>query len=392
VPAYDYLIIGGGMTAEYAVRGIRSVDASRTIGIISNDTHPPYKRPPLSKALWKGEPVESIWLRAATEHAQIHTGVTATAIDRSGRSVTDDRGQQYKFRKLLLATGGRVRTLPGSADGIVYFRSFDDYERLRQIVGHKQRFVVIGGGFTGSEVAAALAMNGSKVTIMFPEKGIGTRIYPAGLAQYITGYFEGKGVRVMAETSVAGIAQRGETYVITTNTGKEIVADGVIAGIGIMPNVELARAAGLTIGNGIVVNAQLQTSDPDIFAAGDVAEFFNPSLSRRLRLEHEDNAKVMGEHAGRNMAGRNDPYTHLPFFYSDLFELGYEAVGLLNSSLKVVEDWKEKYKEGIVYYLEDTKLVGVLLWNTWDQVDKARQLIAGGGEYTEKTIRGKLPA
>jgi 3-phenylpropionate/trans-cinnamate dioxygenase ferredoxin reductase component len=392
LPGYDYLIVGGGMTAEYAVRGIRSLDASGAIGIISNEAHPPYKRPPLSKALWKGEPVENIWLHSAMEHSKIHSGIVATSIDRSRRSVTDNNGTEYTYCKLLLATGGRVRTIPSDVDGIIYFRTFDDYEKLRGLAGRRQHFTVIGGGFTGSEIAAALAMNGKKVTIIFPEKGIGARIYPPGLSQYITRHFEEKGVRVLAETGVAGFARKGEAYAVTTNKGEIIPADGVIAGIGILPNVELAQLAGLNIGNGILVNPQLQTSDPDIYAAGDVAEFFNPSLARRLRLEHEDNAKVMGEHAGKNMAGSTEPYTHLPFFYSDLFELGYEAVGQLNTTFQVVEDWKEEFKEGVLYYLEGKKLVGVLLWNTWDQVDKARQLIAEGGEYTTETIRGKLPA
>ncbi len=392
MPAYDYLIIGGGMTADYAVQGIRSLDLAGSIGIISNDTQPPYKRPPLSKALWKGEPVDSIWLHAAKDHAEIHTTTTAKHLDRQKKLVTDEHGRQYRYRKLLLATGGRVRTLPDDVQGIIYFRTYDDYERLHRLSRTKNRFVVIGGGFTGSEVAAALAMNNKEVTMVFPDEGIGARVYPQRLSRYITEYFLTKGVHVLSNRGVGSIIRTGDTYRVRTTGGEEIVADAIVAGIGMLPNVELAQVAGITTGNGILVNQQLQTSDPDIYAAGDVAEFPNPALMQNIRMEHEDNAKVMGEHAGRNMAGSTAPYIHLPFFYSDLFDLGYEAVGLLNSTFQVVEEWKEEFREGVLYYLHEERVAGVLLWNTWGQLDPARRLIAESGPYTSGTVIGRLPA
>ncbi len=140
---------------------------------------------------------------------------------------------------------------------------------------------------------------------------------------------------------------------LTTKSGREIVADAVVAGIGLLPNLELAKTAGLATGNGIMVDEYLLTSRPDIYAAGDVAEFYNPALGKRMRVEHEDNANTMGLQAGRNMAGAAEPYHHLPFFYSDLFELGYEAVGELDAHLTVVADWKEPYQTGVLYYLKE---------------------------------------
>jgi NADPH-dependent 2,4-dienoyl-CoA reductase/sulfur reductase-like enzyme len=154
--------------------------------------------------------------------------------------------------------------------------------------------------------------------------------------------------------------------------------------------VELAQAAGLKIANGIVVDDTLHTNQPDIFAAGDVAEFSNPALGKRLRIEHEDNANSMGKQAGRNMAGANEPYLHLSFFYSDLFELGYEAVGELDPRLETFVDWKEKFKKGVVYYLADGRVRGVLLWNVWDSVPKARELIAEPGPFTAEDLKGRL--
>jgi NADPH-dependent 2,4-dienoyl-CoA reductase/sulfur reductase-like enzyme len=178
---------------------------------------------------------------------------------------------------------------------------------------------------------------------------------------------------------------------VKTALGRELLVDGVIAGLGIEPNKALAAAAGLEVDNGIVVDALLRTRHPDIYAAGDVANFYNPALGKRIRVEHEDNANTMGKHAGRNMAGEQASYDYLPFFYSDLFDLGYEAVGELDARSTIVADWKEPYREGVVYYLQDGRVRGVLLWNVWGQVDAARQLIAEPGPFRPDDLRGRLP-
>jgi NADPH-dependent 2,4-dienoyl-CoA reductase/sulfur reductase-like enzyme len=168
--------------------------------------------------------------------------------------------------------------------------------------------------------------------------------------------------------------------------------DAVVAGIGVVPNTELAAAAGLEVDDGLVVDDRLRTGHPDVFAAGDVARFISPALGGRTRVEHEDNALTMGRAAGRAMAGEESPYTHLPSFYSDLFELGYEAVGAMDPRGETVADWKEPFREGVVYYLAQGRVRGVLLWNTWDQVDAARALIAEPGPFRAADLRGRLPA
>jgi NADPH-dependent 2,4-dienoyl-CoA reductase/sulfur reductase-like enzyme len=333
-----------------------------------------------------------VWLRNAKDHAKIHASRTATGIKTKEKQVVDDRGEVYAFNKLLIATGGRVRTLPYEVDGIIYFRTLDDYKMLRLCTEKGARSVIIGGGFIGSEIAAALAMNQQKVTMIFPEEGSGARVYPPRLAKFLNDYYASKGVEVHAKEGVASIIRQGAAYLVRTSKGKEFQADTVVAGIGIQPNLELAQSAGLDVGNGILVNELLQTSHSDIYAAGDVANFLNPALGARIRVEHEDNANVMGERAGKNMAGEQKPYHHLPFFYSDLFELGYEAVGELDSRLEIIEDWKDEFREGVIYYLDKQRLRGVLLWNTWGQVDSARALIAGKGTFTPQSLKGKLPA
>ena len=196
---------------------------------------------------------------------------------------------------------------------------------------------------------------------------------------------------MLAGETVADVEIHGNQYAVKTNRHRRIVVDGVIAGLGIEPNLELARKARLRIDDGIVVNKFLRTSAPDIFAAGDVAAFYNPALAKRMRVEHEDNANTMGEAAGHNMAGQAEPYNHLPFFYSDLFDLGYEAVGELDSRLETVVDWKKPNREGVVYYLRGGRVRGVLLWNVWGQVDAARKLIGQRDPFRAKDLKGKLP-
>jgi 3-phenylpropionate/trans-cinnamate dioxygenase ferredoxin reductase subunit len=392
MPHYPYLIIGGGMTAAAAVQGIRAIDPSGAIGLIGIETHPPYQRPPLTKGLWKGTPLDDVWISIEQQGVDLHLGRMVQALDAQGKRVTDDQGTTYTFDKLLLATGGTPRRFSWGADRVIYYRTLDDYQRLRALVEQGQRFAVIGGGFIGSEIAAALAMNQKDVVMIFPEEGIGARIFGPDLARFLNDFYRQNGVEVLTGETIVGLDRRGEQLALKTGRGQELMVDGVVAGIGIEPNTALAQAAGLAVDNGVVVDALLRTSHPDIYAAGDVANFLNPALGKRIRVEHEDNANTMGKHAGQNMAGEPMPYDHLPFFYSDLFDLGYEAVGDLDAQLEIVADWKEPFREGVLYYLRDGRVRGVLLWNVWEQVDAARRLIAAPGPFQTADLIGRLPA
>jgi NADPH-dependent 2,4-dienoyl-CoA reductase/sulfur reductase-like enzyme len=397
VPNYKYLIVGGGMTAAAAVGGIREADASGSVGLIGGEKHSPYDRPPLSKGLWKNKPFDSIWRKLPGQSVELRQGRKAVTLDAEHKRVTDDQGTVYGYDKLLLATGGTPRRLPFGDGQIIYYRTVDDYERLRALTAQGQRFAVIGGGFIGSEIAAALTLNGKSVVMAFPNEAVGARMFPPDLARFLNDFYRQKGVEVLAGELAGGLEEREGRHVLKVRKAqgqgeREVAADGVVAGIGIVPNVELAQAAGLTVDNGIRVDASLRTSHPDIYAAGDVANFHNPALDKRLRVEHEDNANTMGQLAGQAMAGRSVNYDHLPFFYSDLFELGYEAVGEVDSRLETVADWKESYREGVVYYLRDGRVRGVLLWNVWEQVDAARRLIAEPGPFHPESLKGRLPA
>jgi 3-phenylpropionate/trans-cinnamate dioxygenase ferredoxin reductase subunit len=390
MPHYNYLIIGGGMTADAAVHGIREVDAVGSIGLISMEADTPYDRPPLTKALWKDKAVESIWRHTEKERVEFHLQREVKTIQLSQKQVVDDQGEFYGFDKLLLATGGRPRLLPFGDDRIIYYRTLADYRRLRALTEQRKRFAVIGNGFIASEIAAALAMNGKEVVMIFPGEAICQRLFPRDLSSFVTNYYREKGVELVAGQSASGLEERDGQFVLRSSTGREVLASAVVAGIGIQPNVELAERASLKVENGIVVNELLQTSIPDIYAAGDVAEFYSPDLGNFRRVEHEDNANTMGRMAGRNMAGKSEPYRYLPSFYSDLFDLGYEAVGELDARLETFADWKEPFREGVVYYLRDGRVRGVLLWNVWGQVEAARTLISQPGPFQPQDLKGRL--
>lgn len=390
---YKYVIVGGGMTADAAIEGIRQADPSGSIALLGSETHPPYNRPPLTKALWKGQPLDSIWRRPSPQGVDLRLGRTVAVLDPRQRRVTDDQGTTYEWEKLLLATGGTPRRLDGGDGGrVIYYRTLDDYTRLRALTEQGEQFAVIGAGFIGSEIAAALAMNNKRVALLFPGEGLGGRVYPPDLSRFLNEFYRDKGVDVRPGQRIAGVEVAGDKTRVRTQSGPDLLVDGVVAGLGIEPNTGLARAAGLETNDGVVVDEMLRTSHPDVYAAGDVALFQNPALGRRIRVEHEDNANTMGKTAGRNMAGEAGPYHHLPFFYSDLFDLGYEAVGDLDPRLETFADWKLPNREGVVYYLQHGRVRGVLLWNTWDQVEAARRLIAEPGPFRPADLKGRLPA
>jgi NADPH-dependent 2,4-dienoyl-CoA reductase/sulfur reductase-like enzyme len=390
---FNYLIIGGGMTADAATQGIRELDPDGSIGLISAEPDPPYNRPPLTKGLWKGKPFESIWRHTDTRNVDLRLGLRVETLDIRRRRVTDEEDEVYSFDKLLLATGGEPRRLPFDSDEqIIYYRTLADYQNLRALADAGQRFVVIGGGFIGSEIAAALAMHGNEVILLFPGRGICSRLFPRELSDFLNEFYRDKGVQVLPNESVTDLKKQGKQFVLATASNLEITADSLVVGIGIRPNVELARQAGLLLDDGIVVNEVLATSNPDVYAAGDVAMFYNSALGERVRVEHEDNALTMGRQAGRNMVGAAEPYLHQPYFYSDLFELGYEAVGDLDARLETVADWVEPFHKGVIYYLQQGRVQGVLLWNVWEQVDAARELIAARQVVQPEDLKGRLPA
>ena len=390
---YKHIIIGGGMTGSAAVQGIRKNDKDGSIAMFSKERFGPYNRPPLTKGLWNGKELDDIMRPMDKYDVDLYLDTAIEKIHPDEKMIVSQTGDQFKYQKLLLATGGHPIHLPNTPQGVIFYRTRADYETLKQQIETKDHFCVIGGGFIGSEIAAALTKNNKKATMIFPEVGISGLRFPDDLAEFLNDYYRDKGVNVLDGYLVDSITKSGEQYQIKykrpdSERLSEETFDGVIVGVGIKPNVQLAEDAGLQVEDGIVVNEFLQTDHPDIFAAGDVSYFKNFALDERTRVEHEDNANTMGMAAGLNMSGEMEKYDHFPFFYSDLFDLGYEAVGDLDKDLETYSDWIEPFKKGTIFYLNDGKIRGLIFWNLWGKVDKGRTLIREGKTYKKEALSG----
>jgi NADPH-dependent 2,4-dienoyl-CoA reductase/sulfur reductase-like enzyme len=297
------------------------------------------------------------------------------------------------YRQLLLATGGAPRKLDvpgGDLEGLYYYRYLGDYLALRAETAAGKSAVVIGGGFIGSEMAAALNLNQVEVALLIRGKHLVPQVFPESLSLALQKQYGERGVRVLTEDSPASIERTGDRFVVETQGGARLEADMVVIGIGIAPAIELAEKAGADVENGVIVNECLETSHADVYAAGDNAFFPYQALGIRTRIEHWDHAINQGKQAGRNMAGANEAYTYMPFFFSDLFDFGYEAVGAVDSRLQVFADWQKENDTGVLYYLDQGKVRGAMMCNVWDKVPEARELILKGETVTPDDLRGAI--
>lgn len=392
---HKFVIVGGGLAGASAVQGIREYDKDGSILLIGKEKNLPYHRPPLSKKLWLGQKrVDEIFVNDEPFYDRnsvtVVTGTEVTALDAGRKTITCENGVTYRFDRLLLATGGMPRTLsiPGGAlEEICYFRYLDDYLRMRSEAAEGKSAVVIGGGFIGSEIAAVLNANKVDVTMIFPASHLVDRVFPEYLGKAIQSRYIERGIKILAGDKPVSFSHEESRFLTRTANGNQIESDMLIVGVGITPSIELADIAGLKTGNGIITNEYLQTSHPDIYAAGDNAYFPYLTLGRSMRVEHWDNALNQGLWAGRNMAGAHESFNYMPYFFSDLFEFGYEAVGEVSAKLETFADWQKENDTGVIYYLEDGKVRGVMMCNVWEKVDAARELIRKAERVTTEDLR-----
>lgn len=394
--AYTYIIVGAGLAGGCVADAIREYDKKGSVLLVGDEQHLPYDRPDLSKKLWFGKKkLGQIFLHDQKFYdenkIQVTLGSRIVELDAKLKFVKDDKGNTYRYDKLLLATGGIPRTLSipgGNLGGICYYRFLDDYLRIRKEAKEGKFAVVIGGGFIGSEITAALNINKVNVTMVFPEPYLVQRVFPDYLGKAIQQHYIERGITILCEDQPASFIKCGGKFITKTGEGKEIESDLLIIGVGITPVVDLAQEAGLKVSNGIEVNEYLQSSDPNIYAAGDNAFFPYQALGQNMRVEHWDNAVNQGKWAGRNMAGANEKYDYLPYFFSDLFEFGYEAVGEVDSQLETFADWQKENDTGVIYYLKDGKVRGAMMCNVWGKVDAARELIKKGERVRPESLAG----
>jgi NADPH-dependent 2,4-dienoyl-CoA reductase/sulfur reductase-like enzyme len=394
---YRYLIVGGGMVADAAARGVRELDTDGTIGVLSEDVDRPYARPALSKKLWTDPDFswdEKVDLHTEETGAEFLLGTRVVSIDRATKTVTTADGATHGYEQLLIATGGKPRGLPGlePSDRVLDYRSAADYRRLRTLADAGAHVVVVGGGYIGTEIAAGVVQTGARVTLVDPDEVVGGAMFPDDLARAFQQRFVDHGVELRTGRRVTEGSQTADGVTLTLDDGSVVEADAVVVGLGIEPVTGLAADAGLTVDDGIVVSSTLVTDDPAVFAAGDVARYPDRILGTR-RVEHVDNAQQQGRQAGRDLADADETYDHTPMYYSNVFDMGYEAVGTVSTDLRTVEDWQDPTVTGVVYYLdEDDTVRGVLLWNVSDKTDEARKVLAEANAITPDMLPGRITA
>lgn len=378
-----FAIVGANLAGGRAAETLRAEGFDGRIVLIGAEPHRPYERPPLSKEALRGEaPYEKAFLCSEEWYVEndieLRLGVTATEFDPAAREIGLDGGERVAFDKLLLATGGRVRRLavPGAdLDGVLTLRTIDDSERIRARLIPGAPVVVIGAGFIGSEVAASAKMLGCRVTVLeVAPVPLGRALGPE-LGRIMGEIHREHGVDLRTGTGVERIeGDRGVARVVASD-GATLEAAAVIVGVGIDPEDGLARRAGLEVSNGIVVNERCETSAPDIYAAGDVANHPNPILGERIRVEHWQNAQNQGAAAARAMLGHAEPFAEIPWFWSDQYDLNIQMAGHATSWDRIVFRGDVDARSFSAFYLRGGLIAAALAVNRAKDVRAARGLI-----------------
>ncbi|MEO6997088.1 MAG: FAD-dependent oxidoreductase [Terracoccus sp.] len=390
-----YLIVGGGLAASRAVEGIRSLDQSGSIVLVTEEERLPYERPPLSKAALKGDdPVESAFTHEkgwyADNHVDLRVGDPATSLDASENTVTLEDGAVVGYDNLLLATGSSARALdvPGAdLDGVLYLRRMPESTALRARFAAGHRMVIVGAGWIGLEVAAAAVEAGCQVTVVEPQPSPLFGVLGPEIGAWFADLHRSHGVKFQFGEGVERLTGEGHVTGVVTKSGPTVPADTVVVGVGISPNTGLAEAAGLQIDNGIVTDSSLRSSDRQVWAAGDVASWLSPTLETHVRVEHWANANDGGYAAGRSMAGSDELYDPIPFFFSDQYDVGLEYAGYVarGAETELVVRGDLASNEFMAFWVvpaegsdaggDGVRVLAGMHVNVWDTIDAVQQLV-----------------
>ena len=391
-----YVIVGGGLAGFNAIPAIRERDPDGRLILVTEEKERPYDRVPLSKRYLQGAlSRDGIFLRPPEfydeNRVELSTGRRATDLDVNTKRLSLDDGREVRYEKLLLATGGTPRRLPlpgADLPGIHYLRTLEDSDALKEAMAHARKLVVVGGGFIGCEVAAAGVMKGLDTTVIEVGPYLLNMAFDEPTGRWVTEYLASKGLKTRCgERAAKFLGRDGRVSGVETTGGATVPADLVVVGVGLAPNADLAKAAGIQVDNGIVVNDHLQTSAPDVYAAGDVARFFAPVFDRHLRVEHYDVAVRHGKVAGANMAAGDVAFTDLPYFFSDMFELRIHVHGILGDHDRAILRGERRLTDRggfIQFYMKGPRIMAYLGVNRKLKEERAAQkLIASRREFLD---------
>lgn len=376
-----FLIIGAGLAGARAAETLRGEGFDGRVVLVGDEAELPYERPPLSKAVLRGEePEEKARLHDQAFYAdraiELRTGAAVTHLDATARVATIDGRERLSFDAALLATGAAPRPLavPGAdLTGVHYLRTLADVRRLRPALSG--RVAVVGAGWIGTEVAASARALGAEVILLDPNPLPLQGVLGPELGAVFRDLHSEHGVDLRLGTGVIGLHGRERVEAVETDRGERIEVDGVVVGIGVKPRVQLAERAGLAVDGGVITDEFLRTSAPSVYAAGDVAAAYHPSYGTRIRVEHWSAALNQGPVAARNMAGGLDAYTRLPYFFSDQYDMGMEYVGWARRWDEVVFRGDVDGRKFIAFYLSGARVVAAMAVNTWDVIEPLRRLI-----------------
>ena len=389
-----FVIVGASLAGAKAAETLREEGFTGRVVLVGEENELPYERPPLSKGYLQGkEPKEKAFVHDAEwyqkNNVELLLGVTATALDTTAHTVTLDRGDALRYDKLLLATGSAVRRLelPGvDNDGVRYLRTMAESHALKESLREGANVLVVGAGWIGLETAAAAVEHGARVTVVEMDTLPLRRVLGDEVAQIFADLHRARGVGFRFSRQIREFNGRdGRLAGAVLDDGTEVPADVAVIGVGIRPRTELAEAAGLEVNNGVVTDASLRTSDPDVYACGDVASFYHPMLGRHIRVEHWSNALNGGKAAARSMLGQQVSYDRVPYFYTDQYDLGMEYAGyvepggydrvVFRGNHSIVDG---KTPEFLVFWVRDGRVLAGMNVNIWDVQEQIQALVRAG--------------
>lgn len=372
-----YLILGGGMVAGYAAKEFASHALKPgELAIVSGDTAMPYERPPLSKGFLSGKDDEASilingpdWYRKHGIEVRLNTVIEH--VDADKKRLRSSSGEEFECEQLLLATGARARKLdcPGNdLENVFYLRSLKDSQTIRSMTASAKPAVIIGGGFIGMEVASVLAQKNIQTTLVIREDRVWSRVFTPVMSAFFEQYYSARGVRIVKPARVAALEGEGKVQAVLLGDHEKIPCEFVVVGVGAIPVTELLGSkTDIAIDNGVVVNEYLEASRSGIYAAGDVASYPDNIFGKRRRVEHWDNAVSQGQHWARMVLGERQPFTHVPYFFSDVFDLSYELWGDAAGATETVVRGDANSSSFSVWWLKSNRVVAAFVMNRPDE-------------------------